>query len=65
MWDRFLRGERHVATISGSGLGLWIANAFIAANGGTIEAASAGAGQGAALTIELPVDASRGQSDGR
>ncbi len=56
MWDRFSRGERHVATISGSGLGLWIASAFIAANGGTIEAASAGAGQGAALTIELPVE---------
>jgi two-component system sensor histidine kinase KdpD len=56
MWDRFSRGERHVATISGTGLGLWIANAFIAANGGTIEAASAGAGHGATLTIELPVE---------
>jgi two-component system sensor histidine kinase KdpD len=56
IWDRFSRGERHVATISGSGLGLWIANAFVAANGGTIEAASAGAGHGATLTIELPVE---------
>ena len=56
MWDRFSRGERHAATISGSGLGLWIANAFVAANGGTIDAASAGAGQGAALTIEVPVE---------
>ncbi|MGI8524738.1 MAG: sensor histidine kinase, partial [Pseudolabrys sp.] len=56
MWDRFSRGERHIGTISGSGLGLWIASAFVAANGGTIDAASAGAGQGAALTIDLPVE---------
>jgi two-component system sensor histidine kinase KdpD len=55
MWNRFFRGERHVATISGSGLGLWIANAFIAANGGRVTAASAGPGQGAQISIELPV----------
>lgn len=55
MWDRFVRGERHVATTSGSGLGLWIASAFIAANEGTIDAASEGPGRGTTLTIELPV----------
>ena len=55
MWDRFVRGERHVALTSGSGLGLWIANAFIAANGGSISAASSGPGQGTTVTIELPV----------
>ncbi len=43
MWERFERGERHVAITSGSGLGLWIANAFVAANGGTISATSDGA----------------------
>jgi two-component system sensor histidine kinase KdpD len=55
IWQRFARGERHAATTSGSGLGLWIANAFIAANGGTIKAASAGPGQGSTVEIELPV----------
>jgi two-component system sensor histidine kinase KdpD len=55
IWERFTRGERHAATTSGSGLGLWIANAFIAANGGTINAVSAGPDQGATVTIELPV----------
>jgi two-component system sensor histidine kinase KdpD len=55
IWDRFARSERHAATHSGSGLGLWIANAFIAANGGKINAASAGLGQGTTVTIELPV----------
>jgi two-component system sensor histidine kinase KdpD len=55
IWERFARGERHVATTSGSGLGLWIANAFIAANGGKINAASAGPGQGTTVAIEFPV----------
>lgn len=55
IWDRFVRGERHAATTSGSGLGLWIANAFIAANGGKMNAVSDGPGQGATLAIELPV----------
>lgn len=55
MWDRFARGERHAATTSGSGLGLWIANAFIAANGGKINAVSEGPGLGTMLAIELPV----------
>jgi len=55
MWDRFARGERHIATTSGSGLGLWIANAFIAANGGKISANSEGPGLGTAVAIELPL----------
>ena len=55
MWDRFVRGERHAATTSGSGLGLWIASAFIAANGGKMSAASAGPGLGTTVAIELPV----------
>jgi two-component system sensor histidine kinase KdpD len=55
LWERFFRGERHVATISGSGLGLWIANAFVTANGGRMEAASAGADQGTTVSIILPV----------
>lgn len=55
IWDRFVRGERQAATTSGSGLGLWIANAFIAANGGKMNAVSDGPGKGATLAIELPV----------
>ena len=55
IWDRFARGERHAATTSGSGLGLWIANAFIAANGGKINAISEGPGLGTAVAIELTV----------
>jgi len=54
MFHRFERGERHAATTSGSGLGLWIANAFITANGGKLEAVSAGPGLGSTLTVELP-----------
>ena len=55
MWDRFARGDRHASTTSGSGLGLWIASAFIAANGGKINAISDGPGLGTAVAIELPV----------
>lgn len=55
IWDRFVRGERLAATTSGSGLGLWIANAFIAANGGKMHATSDGPGQGSTVAIELPV----------
>jgi two-component system sensor histidine kinase KdpD len=55
IWDRFARGERLATTTSGSGLGLWIASAFMAANDGTINAVSEGPGLGTAITIELPV----------
>jgi two-component system, OmpR family, sensor histidine kinase KdpD len=52
--QRFFRSPRHVATTSGSGLGLWIAKAFVGANGGTIEAESAGADRGTTVSIHLP-----------
>lgn len=55
IWDRFVRGDRHAATTSGSGLGLWIANAFILANGGTMNAVSDGPNLGTTVAIELPV----------
>src|SRR5947199_246783 len=51
--ERFFRGPRHATTTSGSGLGLWIAKAFVSANGGKIEAASAGADRGAPVSIHL------------
>src|SRR6185437_6326022 len=55
MWERFVRGDRHASTTNGSGLGLWIASAFIAANGGKMSAVSDGPGLGTTLAIELPV----------
>lgn len=55
IWDRFARGERTAAVTSGSGLGLWIAKAFIVANGGKMNAISDGPGKGATVAIELPV----------
>lgn len=54
LWDRFYRGERHRQTIPGSGLGLWIARAFVTANGGELKAASKGIGSGTTVSIILP-----------
>jgi two-component system sensor histidine kinase KdpD len=54
MWERFFRGSRHLSAVTGSGLGLWIAHAFIRANEGTIEATSAGPGLGTTVSISLP-----------
>ncbi len=53
--QRSFRGARSADSISGFGLGLWIANTFIAANGGTLEAESAGADRGTIFRIRLPV----------
>ena len=52
--ERFFRAPRHVSTVSGSGLGLWIAKAFVTANGGTIEAESPGIDRGTTVSIHLP-----------
>ena len=54
LWERFFRGERGAASVSGSGLGLWIAKAFVTANGGQIEAFSEGADRGTLVSIRLP-----------
>jgi len=51
---RFFRGARHDGITSGSGLGLWIARAFISANGGEVEVASDGPGRGTTVSIYLP-----------
>jgi two-component system sensor histidine kinase KdpD len=55
------RSERNAATISGSGLGLWIAATFIAANGGRLSAESDGSGLGTTMTIYLPATRDRPQ----
>lgn len=54
LFERFYRGPRSSATTTGSGLGLWIAQAFVIACGATLEAASPGAGRGATITMLLP-----------
>ena len=54
LFERFYRGPRHQIAIKGSGLGLWIARAFVVASGGQLEAASEGAGRGATITVRLP-----------
>ncbi len=53
--ERFYRGERHMQTTTGSGLGTWIAKAFVEASGGTIEAHSQGQGHGCTVIIKLPI----------
>jgi two-component system, OmpR family, sensor histidine kinase KdpD len=52
---RFFRGPRHAATTSGSGLGLWIAHAFVSANGGKVEVESEGVDRGTTVSIYLPL----------
>jgi K+-sensing histidine kinase KdpD len=55
LFRRAVRGRRHVGNIPGLGLGLWIARIFVAANGGTVVAESAGPGRGTTMSIRLPV----------
>ncbi|MCC6891073.1 MAG: DUF4118 domain-containing protein [Hyphomicrobiales bacterium] len=53
--ERFFRSARHSSIASGSGLGLWIAKAFVAANGGHLRADSRGVDQGTRVSIHLPL----------
>ncbi|MBV9626759.1 MAG: DUF4118 domain-containing protein [Xanthobacteraceae bacterium] len=55
---RSFRGERSHKATPGSGLGLWIAQCFVTANGGMLEARSQGAGLGSTISIRL--DAAQG-----
>jgi two-component system sensor histidine kinase KdpD len=54
IWERFYRSPRHQESTPGSGLGLWVARAFVLASGGRIEAESPGPGLGTTVTIHLP-----------
>jgi two-component system sensor histidine kinase KdpD len=54
---RSFRGSRQGAGVGGSGLGLWIASTFIAANGGSLHAESPGPNLGATMSLQLPVTA--------
>ena len=65
IWERFYRSPRHRNTV-GSGLGLWITRALVAACNGQVEASSGGIGRGATMSIFLPVpqEADRAQRPG-
>lgn len=55
IFERFYRGDTaRDRDHGGSGIGLTISHALIAAHGGTLTAASAGPGHGSEFTIELP-----------
>jgi K+-sensing histidine kinase KdpD len=63
---RSFRGERHRATVSGAGLGFWIASTFVDANNGSIEIVSEGLGCGTTASITLPqaiIDEDTGSND--
>jgi K+-sensing histidine kinase KdpD len=51
---RAFRGQRHLGTVPGSGLGLWIAKIFVSANGGTLGSVNGGTGLGTTMSIRLP-----------
>jgi two-component system sensor histidine kinase KdpD len=51
---RWFRGQRRPVGESGSGLGLWIASTFIAANGGTLHVESPGPNLGTTISLRLP-----------
>jgi K+-sensing histidine kinase KdpD len=51
---RSFRGRGHAVGTGGSGLGLWIASTFIAANGGSLHAESRGPNLGTTMSLRLP-----------
>ncbi len=58
--ERFFRGEQVASNTAGSGLGLWIAKAFLHANGGNLTATSGGVDQGTTVILKLPIPAQTG-----
>jgi K+-sensing histidine kinase KdpD len=59
------RGSRHRDLVPGSGLGLWIAHCFIAANGGTLHAETAGLGLGTTVSIRVRAEQMAAQEAAR
>jgi two-component system, OmpR family, sensor histidine kinase KdpD len=55
IFDRFVRATGTDTRPAGSGLGLTICRAFVEANGGRVEAYSAGPGKGATFRVLLPI----------
>lgn len=54
LFERFYRSPRHKAAQPGSGLGLWIARAFVAVSGGQLSIESGGRDRGTTVTLDLP-----------
>jgi K+-sensing histidine kinase KdpD len=54
---RAFRSRRHLGTVPGSGLGLWIAKTFVNANGGTLTSVSRGPGLGTTMSLRFPAAA--------
>jgi signal transduction histidine kinase len=52
--QRSFRGARHLHRVPGRGLGLWIADTFVIANGGTLDAESPEPGLGTTFSSRLP-----------
>jgi signal transduction histidine kinase len=56
VFDLFTQGSRTLdRTQGGLGLGLALVRKLVELHGGTVEAASAGAGQGSTFTVRLPL----------
>jgi two-component system sensor histidine kinase KdpD len=55
VFEAFYRGSGAGRSAAGTGLGLAICQAFVEANGGTVEVRSAGAGRGTTVRFRLPV----------
>ena len=55
VFDRFYRGQDH-RRLEGTGLGLYICHAIIAAHGGHIWADSEGPGTGSTFAFTLPLE---------
>ena len=54
LFEPFFRGGRHINTLPGSGLGMWIANTFVKNSGGAILATSDGKDRGATIRVVFP-----------
>ncbi len=64
VFDAFYRGAGPGgAPAAGTGLGLAICRAFVEANGGSVEALSAGPGRGTTLRLRLPIPESVAETD--
>ncbi len=64
IFEKFYRAKASDSRIAGTGLGLAVARGFVEAFGGRLEAANRTDGNGAVLTVSLPIAASIGMEHG-
>jgi len=65
VFEPFRHGEAAAAGASGLGLGLALVKSLVEMHGGSVEAASAGPGQGATFTVRLPLAPRREEAASR